>query len=233
MTIGKIARACAVLVICAQMITFVAVVAVIPSSQTIARASEVPLTLEASDLPNNEEADAAAHASMEGRYTVAPKKEAIALPEGVLDEVGLAEDGVPAEVGGSWQASPDCGVAEGGSFESSSCEEPCVEQFASVCSERLSGVWYSSDELRSAGLLCDGERQYTWYSQQVLPGGGLDIEGRHVTADGYVADSQGRIVVASSDLPKGTEIDVPFGDGKAVVLDTGCAAGIIDVYTDF
>ena len=96
-----------------------------------------------------------------------------------------------------------------------------------------SGESYSSDDLRSLGVIYDDGYRYTWYSQRVLPGGGLNIEGRHVSDEGYVVDSQDRIVVASSDLAYGTTIDVPFGNGKAVVLDTGCTSGTIDVYTDF
>lgn len=93
--------------------------------------------------------------------------------------------------------------------------------------------FYSSDYLRSAGVVNDGGTKYTWYSQNVLPGGGLDIEGRHVE-DGYVVDGNGRIVVASSDIPYGTEIDLPFGSGKGIVLDTGyLEPGQIDIYTDF
>ena len=93
--------------------------------------------------------------------------------------------------------------------------------------------FYSSDYLRSAGVITDGDTKYTWYSQRVLPGGGLDIEGRHVE-DGYVVDGEGRIVVASSDVPYGTEIELPFGSGKGIVLDTGyLEPGQIDIYTDF
>ena len=92
---------------------------------------------------------------------------------------------------------------------------------------------YSSDQLRTQGAIDDGGHRYTWYSQRVLPGGGLDIEGRHVSADGYVVDAQERVVLASSDLPYGTEVSIPFGSGTGVVLDTGCASGVLDVYTDF
>ena len=95
------------------------------------------------------------------------------------------------------------------------------------------GGVYEADQLRTQGVIYDGDYRYTWYSQRVLPGGGLEIDGRHVSDEGYVVDADERIVVASSDLARGTELDVPFGSGKAVVLDTGCASGTIDVYTDF
>lgn len=98
---------------------------------------------------------------------------------------------------------------------------------------QASDGYYTSEELRTMGVIYDGGLSYTWYSQRVLPGGGLDIEGRGVSSEGYVTDGQGRIVVASSDIPYGTEISVPFGSGTAVVLDTGCPSGVVDVYTDF
>ena len=75
----------------------------------------------------------------------------------------------------------------------------------------------------------DGTR-YTWYSQNVLPGGGLDelnANGRHVEG-GYVMDADGFIAVASSDYAIGTELDTPFGPAK--VYDAGCASGTVDVY---
>lgn len=90
---------------------------------------------------------------------------------------------------------------------------------------------YSSDWFKQMGVVYDGGTRYTWYSQNVLPGGGLDIPGRHVDEDGYIADSRGRIAVASSDHPIGTELDTPFG--PATVYDTGCASGTVDIYTDF
>lgn len=81
------------------------------------------------------------------------------------------------------------------------------------------------------GVQSDGEHTYTWYSQNVLPGGGLDIPGRHVGDGGYVMDGDGNIAVASSDYEQGTVIETPYGTAK--VYDSGCASGVIDVYTDW
>jgi len=90
-----------------------------------------------------------------------------------------------------------------------------------------------AEYFKYAGILYDGDTKYTWYSQNVLPGEGLDIPGRH-TDMGFVMDDQDRVVVASTDYPPGTEIDIPFGYGKGIVLDTGYLdPGQIDVYTDF
>ena len=89
-----------------------------------------------------------------------------------------------------------------------------------------------ASDFRTAGVVYgdDGTR-YTWYSERVLPGGGLDelnANGRHVTEDGYVADADGYIAVASSDLPMGSVVETPFGAAR--VYDTGCASGTVDVY---
>lgn len=71
----------------------------------------------------------------------------------------------------------------------------------------------------------------TYYSQKVLPGGGLDIPGRHVASDGTIRDANNYIVVASDDYPKGTVIQTSLGPGK--VYDTGSGSGNIDLYTDW
>lgn len=71
----------------------------------------------------------------------------------------------------------------------------------------------------------------TYYSQRVLPGGGLKIPGRHVASDGTIRDKDNYICVASSDYPRGTVVETSLGPGK--VYDTGCAKGTIDLYTDW
>ena len=76
----------------------------------------------------------------------------------------------------------------------------------------------------------NGHRE-TWYSQRVLPGGGLHIPGRHVDDRGLVCDEDGYICVASEDYPKGTIIETSLGMGK--VYDCGCDNGTIDIYTDW
>ena len=111
-------------------------------------------------------------------------------------------------------------------------EEPAQEEAYYVPSYDLSdGI--SASEFQFLGVVEDEGVRYTWYSQNVLPGGGLDelnANGRHVEG-GYVVDGDGYIAVASSDHEKGAVIDTPFGTAK--VYDTGCASGTIDVYTNF
>lgn len=59
----------------------------------------------------------------------------------------------------------------------------------------------------------------TYYSQKVLPGGGLAIPGRHIASDGTIRDADGYIVLASDDYPRGTVVETSLGAGK--VYDTG------------
>lgn len=83
----------------------------------------------------------------------------------------------------------------------------------------------------SAGRITFGDHTETYYSQQVLPGGGLDIPGRHVASDGTIRDSDGYIVVASDDYSKGTVVETSLGTAK--VYDCGSGSGNIDIYTDW
>lgn len=91
---------------------------------------------------------------------------------------------------------------------------------------------YTPYDLYNQGCLYWGDYQYTWYSENVLPGYGLAIDGRHTDADGFVCDGDGYICVAASSLSKGTVVDTPFGrQGK--VYDSGCDWGVIDVYVNW
>lgn len=95
-----------------------------------------------------------------------------------------------------------------------------------------SSVLYSANKFKNIGVVYWNGWKWTWYSQRVLPGGGLRIPGRHVDNNGYVCDGNNYICLASSTLPYGTVINTPFGkQGK--IYDTGCAADTIDVYVDF
>ena len=76
----------------------------------------------------------------------------------------------------------------------------------------------------------NGHRE-TYYSQKVLPGGGLKIPGRHVDERGLVCDGDGYICVASNDYSKGTIVETSLGTGK--VYDCGCPSGTIDIYCDW
>lgn len=71
----------------------------------------------------------------------------------------------------------------------------------------------------------------TWYSENVLPGEGLDIPGRHTDKNGIVRDEDGYVCVASGDYEKGTIVSTNLGYGK--VYDCGCHSGTIDIYTNW
>lgn len=85
----------------------------------------------------------------------------------------------------------------------------------------------SVQQMRRQGVAYANGYRYTYYEESVLPGGGLDIPGRHHDG-GKVVDGDGYVAVASSDLAKGTVVDTPLGKGK--VYDSGCASGTIDLY---
>lgn len=87
---------------------------------------------------------------------------------------------------------------------------------------------YTLGQFMSSGVINWNGYKFTYYSQSVLPGGGLAIPGRHVNKDGYVADKDGYIVLASS-APKGQIFNTPFGY-KGKVYDRGVSGNHLDVY---
>lgn len=95
-------------------------------------------------------------------------------------------------------------------------------------SKAPSEALYTLEEFMFSGVVNWGGYKFTFYSQQVLPGPGLAIPGRHVNEAGYVSDGDGYIVLAS-DAPKGAVFETPFGyPGK--VYDRGVVGNHLDVY---
>lgn len=84
----------------------------------------------------------------------------------------------------------------------------------------------------SKGVVYYNNHKETYYAEEVLPGKGLNIPGRHVAYDGTIRDEDSYIVVASdlSFMPRGTIVETSLGLGK--VYDTGCAYGTIDIYVN-
>ena len=79
---------------------------------------------------------------------------------------------------------------------------------------------YSGAYFRKAGAIIWQGKKYTWYSQRVLPGGGLKIPGRHLDSQGFVCDSNDYIVLGSNTANRGKIVPTPFGKyGK--VYDAG------------
>lgn len=116
-------------------------------------------------------------------------------------------------------------------IEPDNYEEPTVIIEESI--ELIDSIYdaaYSPSDLKFQGVLYWGGWRWTWYSEKVLPGGGLSIPGRNTEKNtGFVCDGDGYICLASGSLSKGTIVDTPFGYlGK--VYDCGCTADVLDVY---
>ena len=84
----------------------------------------------------------------------------------------------------------------------------------------------------------DGTKEFngnheTYYSQKVLPGGGLKIPGRHVAEDGTIRDKDGYICVAAHENYRAYGSILMTSLGPAKVYDTGCDHGTIDVYVNW
>ena len=83
---------------------------------------------------------------------------------------------------------------------------------------------------QSDGVWYDDNYRYTWYSSNAAYH--YRTPEWSAGSDGIYRDSEGYVVVASSDYAQGTVIeDTPFGAAK--VYDTGCASGTLDVYTNY
>ena len=96
----------------------------------------------------------------------------------------------------------------------------------------VSSALYTPSQFQNLGVIYYGDYRWTWYSERVLPGGGLKIPGRHNDENGYICDEDGYICLASSTLSKGTILNTPFGkQGK--IYDSGCAVGTVDVYVSW
>lgn len=87
---------------------------------------------------------------------------------------------------------------------------------------------FDLDDFMFRGVIYWSGYKFTYYSEKVLPGGGLRIPGRHVNADGYVADEDGYIVLAG-DAAMGTVFETPFGY-KGKIYDRGTVENHLDVY---
>ena len=124
-------------------------------------------------------------------------------------------------------------VATSGDYTLIEENEPdLVEE--SYCEPDIPTCWqkYSCDRFKTLGRVQYGEYTYTWYSQRVLPGGGLNIPGRHLNEHGLVADENEYVVLASDDFFKGAILNTPIGI-KGKVYDAGSGVGNLDIYCDW
>lgn len=106
-------------------------------------------------------------------------------------------------------------------------EQTYVEPTVPTCRKK-----YSCSRFRKLGRVRYGDYTYTWYSQRALPGGGLNIPGRHLNEHGLVVDENEYVVIASDDLPHGTVVDTPIGV-QGIVYDEGSGNGNLDIYCDW
>lgn len=128
---------------------------------------------------------------------------------------------------------PDSVIEDKGEEDTVSVQVDFTEEVDYCQSDSEQYSTYSGD-FKSEGVVYEDGVRYTWYSQKVLTGTGLDelnSNGRHVDESGFIRDGDGYLVIASSDHSQGTLLETPFGTGK--VYDSGCASGTIDMYTDF
>lgn len=91
------------------------------------------------------------------------------------------------------------------------------------------GGYYESNGsglTRSGGVNWHNGRKETWYSSSTLYH--KDTASWTVDSNGVYRDQDGYVVVAASDLPYGSIVDTSFGAGR--VLDSGCPAGVSDIY---
>ncbi|MGF7003655.1 peptidoglycan hydrolase CwlO-like protein [Lachnospiraceae bacterium PFB1-21] len=147
----------------------------------------------------------------------AKRKAELEALQAALDEAKKYEDAVSPEEGNNQ-----------GSGSSGSNETTPPPSGNGSNGSGSNGALYTLDQFLSMGVVNWGGYRFTYYSQSVLPGPGLNIPGRHVNADGYVSDGDGYIVLAALGA-KGAVYDTPFGyQGK--VYDSCPSAGTLDVY---
>ena len=85
---------------------------------------------------------------------------------------------------------------------------------------------YSGDGFQQQGVREYEGRTETWYSSNTAYH--YRTSEWSVDEEGYYRDSEGRYIVAASDVPEGTEIETSKGTG--IVSDSGCDDGVTDFY---
>lgn len=125
--------------------------------------------------------------------------------------------------------------AEETPIEESISEDSAPSYDGGYVNANVDGNWIAGSDFAWMGVHTDSGSgySYTYYSEDVLPGGGLSIPGRHVGDEGYVMDGNGNLCLASDDLPYGTVVSIPFGSGTGVVYDCGSGYGNLDVYVSW
>ena len=130
---------------------------------------------------------------------------------------------------------PSKDYVEEAPIEDSISEDSAPSYDGGYVNANVDGNWIAGSDFAWMGVHTDSGSgySYTYYSENVLPGGGLSIPGRHVGDEGYVMDGNGNLCLASDDLPYGTVVSIPFGSGTGVVYDCGSGYGNLDVYVSW
>lgn len=158
---------------------------------------------------------------------------------GLKDKVASLEKELSFKIAAREEAERQAAIAEASAveeqatyIETASVSENIYNNTQSQASAPAANYSSSSGGLTaSAGIYHGPSGKETYYSQKVLPGGGLNIPGRHVAEDGTVRDADGYIVIASDSLSKGSVAETSLGTGK--VYDTGVGHAGVDVYTNW
>ena len=143
------------------------------------------------------------------------------LSDSMIEEVVIVDEAVAA--------------IEEAEAEEEVVEEPVAEPVAAPVNYSYTEPAYSApvytengDGLtKSGGVNWHDGRKETWYSSNVLYH--YRTGEWTVGEDGVYRDADGYVVVAASDLAQGSTVSTSFGEGK--VYDSGCAAGVTDIYT--
>lgn len=156
--------------------------------------------------------------------------EEVVADEVIVDEV-VAEDADDADADADVDADADGSAVS--YFPHAYTDEELLN--ASWVNANQDGAWISGEDFRMLGVHYDtgSKLSYTYYSENVLPGGGLNIPGRHVGSEGYVMDANGYVCLASDNLLYGTVVEIPFGSGIGVVYDCGSGYRNLDVYVSW
>lgn len=184
-------------------------------AETLYASSDIPMDPEPDPEPEAEPSKSSAKKTTKKQTEPEPDLQTAVLPAETQTDIPEEDYVEPVVEDDSWE------------------EEATFYEDDSDIPEDSGQGYYTADEFMSEGEVYDDGQRFTWYSQNVLPGEGLDIPGRHVE-DGYVVDGDGCVVLAGTDEQQGMEMDIPFGTGTGKVYDTiEEYDGTIDVYTDF
>ena len=145
--------------------------------------------------------------------------------DAAVEEAEAEAERIKAEEEAARIAAEEAAAAEAAAAQSYTNYNYNYNSNSNSSSGNYSGGYY--DFMRD-GVVYDNGNKFTYYSQSVLPGGGLNIPGRH-TDGGFVRDGDGYIVIAS-DKANGTVVDTPWGQGK--VYDKGTSGNHYDVYVE-